>query len=95
MKLFNWFKRRKMPRTNAQVQELFEVVGIQNTEEWKAIEICFSNGEMPPPELVYAAYQAFMSAKDRYAIALTQEAYAIREEIVLTKEAMMPEGDHE
>jgi hypothetical protein len=95
MKFLNWLKRRKMPRRNAQVQELFEVVGIQDTEEWKAIETCFDNNEIPPPELIYAAYQGFMSAKDHYAIALTQEAYAIREEIVLTTEAMMPEGDHE
>jgi len=83
-----------MPRSKAQAA-LFEALGIKDTPEWAAINDYFDGNEVPPPELIYAAFQKFLSKKDQYAIDLTQEAYAIREEIVLTQEAMMPEDSHE
>ncbi len=95
MKFFNWLKRRTMPRSKARVQELFEVVGFEDTPEWKAIEDYFNSNEVPPQELIYAAFKTFLACKDQYASALTQQAYEIREDIVLTQEAMMPEGEHE
>lgn len=96
MKFFNWlFSRKKMPRSRAATEELFEATGAAEVEEWKAIEQCFANNEVPPPELIVAAFQLFIASKDKYVSELTQEAYALREEIVETATAIVPESEYE
>jgi len=94
MKFLNWFKPNSMPRSKAAVSELFETVGIHDTPEWQAIESHFTNNEIPPSELIYAAFRHFISSKDLYIHGLTQDAYALREQLVITTMSMVG-GVHE
>jgi len=93
LNIFSFFKRKKLPKSKTAVNAVFDAVGVKSSEEWRAIESHFNDCEMPPPEIIYAAYRKFISSKNTYVNGLTHDAYALREDIVTTIISMTPEGD--